>query len=86
MCVTMLHMNYFWCAADFFLEHGERERGVQLLIQARQPSRALDLCHQHNITITEVSRTHRLLLFNMLWCGLCCSTEAESVLCAQQPC
>ncbi|KAL3159995.1 hypothetical protein ABBQ38_010383 [Trebouxia sp. C0009 RCD-2024] len=39
--------------ADFFLERGEQEKGVQLLIQACQPSRALDLCQQHNITITE---------------------------------
>lgn len=62
MHVLLLFTRQFCCAGDFFLEHGEHERGVQLLIQARQPSRALDLCHQHNITITEVSFTPRLLL------------------------
>jgi len=41
--------------ADFFLEHGEHEKGVQLLMQARQFSRALDVCQHHNVAITEVS-------------------------------
>ncbi|KAL0037487.1 hypothetical protein WJX79_010742 [Trebouxia sp. C0005] len=39
--------------ADFFLEHGEHEKGVQLLMQACQFSRALDVCNHNSITLTE---------------------------------
>lgn len=65
------------CAADFFLEHGDPERGVQLLIQAGQPGRALDLCHQFSITMTEVSLTTASAV--LLTCSTCFCSETGSV-------
>lgn len=84
--------QFWYCyAADFFLERGEQEKGVQLLIQACQPSRALDLCQQHNITITEVSFllwrpafTYRSLETVLAACNSLCLVLDESKLCAEK--
>ncbi|XP_070580461.1 intraflagellar transport protein 140 homolog isoform X2 [Ptychodera flava] len=39
--------------ADFFMEHGQYDKAVELLIVAKRYLEALDLCVQHNVTITE---------------------------------
>lgn len=41
-------------AADYFLEHGSPAKGVEMLLDAKQPSKALDVCQQQNVSITEV--------------------------------
>ncbi|KAK9824666.1 hypothetical protein WJX72_012185 [[Myrmecia] bisecta] len=38
---------------EFFLEHGQFDKAVKLLVNAKQHVRALDLCTQHGVTITE---------------------------------
>ncbi len=58
VCVVIMPTSQpvasLYAAADFFLEHGEHEKGVQLLMQACQFSRALDVCSHNSITLTEV--------------------------------
>ncbi|XP_077980431.1 intraflagellar transport protein 140 homolog [Glandiceps talaboti] len=39
--------------ADFFMEHGQYDKAVELLVVAKRYLEALDLCIQHNVTITE---------------------------------
>ncbi|XP_019615052.1 PREDICTED: intraflagellar transport protein 140 homolog [Branchiostoma belcheri] len=39
--------------ADFFMEHGQFDKAVELLVVARKYVDALELCMQHNVTITE---------------------------------
>lgn len=39
--------------AEFFMEHGQYAKAVKMLIPAGQFSRALDMCLEHDITITE---------------------------------
>lgn len=58
VCVVIMPTSQpvasLYAAADFFLEHGEHEKSVQLLMQACQFSRALDVCSHNSITLTEV--------------------------------
>ena len=63
-------------AADYFLEHDDAAKGVDLLLNARQASRALDICEQRNLTITEVwHMSSHLLIFLRTVC-FCTSGSA----------
>ncbi len=57
---TVQPVASLYAAADFFLEHGEHEKGVQLLMQACQFGRALDVCNHNSITLTEVGAVSSL--------------------------
>ena len=39
--------------ADFFVDHGQYEKAVQLYITAKEFDRALDMCMDHKVTITD---------------------------------
>lgn len=39
--------------ADYFMEHGQFDKAVELLVKSKQFNEALDLCMNHNITLTE---------------------------------
>ena len=41
-------------AADYFLEHDNPAKGVEMLLCAKKADKALGVCEQHNMTITEV--------------------------------
>ena len=49
-------------AAEFFLEHGQLPKAVQLLVLARQYDHALDLCTTQNIPLTEVRHRQRPII------------------------
>lgn len=44
----------FCIAADYFLEHGNPAKGVEMLLNAKQASRALAICEQQDLPMTEV--------------------------------
>ena len=39
--------------ADYFLEHGQFEKAVELLVKSKRLGDALDLCVANSVTITE---------------------------------
>jgi hypothetical protein len=40
--------------AEFFMTHGHFDKAVKMMIAARQYSRALEMCLQHDVVVTEV--------------------------------
>lgn len=40
--------------AEFFMQFGHNDKAVKMLIAAQQYSRALELCVEHDVAITEV--------------------------------
>lgn len=51
--VRMLVSTVCRCA-EFFMQHGHQDKAVKMLIAAGQYGRALELCVEHDVTITEV--------------------------------
>lgn len=41
--------------AEYFVQHGQYERAVRMMLGAKQYARALDMCVEHEVPITEVS-------------------------------
>ena len=39
--------------ADYFMEHGQFDRAMEILVKSKKIGEALDLCMAHNITLTE---------------------------------
>ena len=39
--------------ADYFMEHGQFDKAMEILVKSRKIREALDLCMAHNITLTE---------------------------------
>jgi hypothetical protein len=39
--------------ADYFMEHGQFDKAMELLVKSKKIREALDLCMAHNITLTE---------------------------------
>ncbi len=42
--------------AEFFIQHGHFDKAVKMLIAASQYTRALEMCVEHDVAITEVRR------------------------------
>ena len=39
--------------ADYFMEHGQFDKAMEILVKSKKVREALDLCMAHNITLTE---------------------------------
>ena len=39
--------------ADYFMEHGQFDKAMEILVRSKKIVEALDLCMSHNITLTE---------------------------------
>lgn len=39
--------------ADYFMEHGQFDKAMEILVRSKKIGEALDLCMTHNITLTE---------------------------------
>ena len=39
--------------ADYFMEHGQFDRALGVLVKGRNIEGALDLCMRHNVSLTE---------------------------------
>ena len=39
--------------ADYFMEHGQFDKAMEILVKSKKIREALDLCMAHNITLTE---------------------------------
>ena len=39
--------------ADYFMEHGQFDKAMEILVKSKKIGEAIDLCMAHNITLTE---------------------------------
>ena len=39
--------------ADYFMEHGQFDRALGVLVKGRKVEEALELCMSHNVSLTE---------------------------------